>query len=169
MPASAEDQCFDSRLRHAEVFGDLGVGQAFPLPEQEGPAQVRRHLRQRVAEADQLVVLAVDIGDTLVYLLEVGRVLEPRAPRARDRARYADVLCDLEEPCALGVGNHPLAQRAVRTEERALDGVLRLLTRAQSREAKPIDPRPVALVQKGCLAIRVRRVLNKDFCHVLPC
>jgi hypothetical protein len=62
-----------------------------------------------------------------------------------------------------------LNSHAVSEWEGALDRVLGLLAGAQSREAEPVDPCPVSLVEKGCLAIRVRRVLNKNFCHVLPC
>jgi hypothetical protein len=77
VPPGAKDQRFHGRLRDTELVCDLRVGQPFPFPEQERPAQVGRHLLQRILQADQLVVLPLGGGDSLVHLVEVCRVLEP--------------------------------------------------------------------------------------------
>src|SRR6476660_1440333 len=65
-----------------------------------------------------------------------------------------DVLCNLEEPRELVLGNDPAAETALRIEKRRLDRVLCLLTRAESAQAKAEDPRRVPLVE---LASRVSR------------
>src|SRR4029450_2689504 len=96
---------------------------------------------------DQLVALAARAGHDLLDHLEVARALDPTAAPGRAAARKADVLGDLEQPRRLGLRHDAPAGRAERVHERRLDGVLRLLARAQLMEAVAEDLRRVALVE----------------------
>ena len=67
--------------------------------------------------------------------------LDTPAPARGLMAVVADVLRNLEKPGQLVFGNDPATETALRVEERRLDRVLCLLTRAEPGQAEAEDPR----------------------------
>ena len=72
----AEDQRLDRRLGDLELLGDLAIGEALPLAEQDRAALLLGHRRERVLDPDQLVALAARAGNDLLD-----------APRSRSGSR----------------------------------------------------------------------------------
>ena len=145
--ARAEDQRLDGGLRELELLRDLAVREALPLAQQDRAALALGHLLEHVLEADQLVGAPRRRRGQLLDHLEVGRRLDAAAPPARAAAREADVVGDLEEPRRLELRHDAALDPAERVQERALDGVLRLLPRAELVQAVAEDLVRVLLVE----------------------
>src|SRR5207245_5289848 len=132
-----------------QLLGNLAIGEPLPLAQQDRAALVLRHRLERVLEPDQLVRAPVVLRrDDLLQHLEVVRALDPAATPRGAAARKADVLGDLEQPRLLGFGHDAPLQAAEGVHERRLDGVLRLLARAQLVDAVVVDLPRVALVER---------------------
>ena len=127
--------------------GDLAIGEALPLPQQDRAALLLGHRCERVLDPDQLVALATRAGDDLLDHAEVAGALDLAAAPRRAPAGQADVLGDLEQPRRLGLRHDTPAERAERVHERRLDGVLRFLARPELVVAVALDLRGVTLVQ----------------------
>jgi hypothetical protein len=156
--AGAEDQRLDCGLRDVERLGDLRVAQALPIAQQDRAAQILRHRGEGVVEAEELLVsVRGAAGQPLLQLLQVGRRLDPRAPRRTQPAREADVVRDLVEPGCLELGNDALLQRPVDAQEGFLDSVLGILARAKLPSAITLDLSAVPFVQPGCIRLGARR------------
>src|SRR5690242_13086423 len=70
--ACAEDQHLDGRLREVELGGDLAVGKALPLAQEDRAALVLGHPLERLLDADQLErLLAVACRHDLLQDFEV--------------------------------------------------------------------------------------------------
>ena len=143
----AEDERLDSGLRDLELGGHLAIGEALPLPQQDRAALLLRHRRECVLDPDQLVSLAARARDDLLDHLKVARALDLAAAPRRAPSRETHVLGDLEQPRGLGLRHDAAAERSERVHERRLDGVLRLLARAELVLAVAQDLRSVTLVE----------------------
>src|SRR5439155_22299945 len=149
-----EDQRLDRCLVESQLGRDFPIGEALPFPQQDGAALVLRHLLEHVLQTDELVAhRLVATRDDFLENLEVVRRLDPAAPPRRAAAREAHVVGDLEEPGGLELGDDAPRQAAECVHERRLDGVLRLLARAELVQAVAEDLDGVPLVE---LARRVR-------------
>ena len=89
-------------------------------------------------------------GRQLLDDIEVGRRLDPAAAPRGAAAREADVVGDLEEPRRLELRHDAALDPAERVQERALDGVLGLLPRAELVQAVAEDLVRVLLVEGAC-------------------
>ena len=112
-----------------------------PLAQENGAPLVLRHLLERRVEAHELERVAgraVGGYDLLQQLEIVGR-LEPQTLAGRRAARDADVLRDLVEPRLLELRRRAALEPAECVQERRLDGVFRLLARAELMQAVRVD------------------------------
>ena len=81
--------------------------------------------------------------------LEVGRRLDAAPPPRRAASRETDVVGDLEEPGRLELGHDAALDPTEGVQERALNGVLGLLARAELVQAEAEDLIRVPLVERA--------------------
>ena len=98
---AAEDQCLDRRAREIELLGDLPVGAAAPLAEDDRTALKVGHVVECLFEPDELLARAVVPRGDLLQDLRVAQDLVLAAATARAYATAARVLRDREEPVRL--------------------------------------------------------------------
>jgi hypothetical protein len=145
--ARLEDERLHLLGRDSQHLGDLLVAQGVELRQDERGALI---LRQALEVAQQVAqVLAVlDVGDEPV---DRGLALALRVPvlgAAGAQHGQAAVACDREQPRAQ-LDRLPRAdERAVRGEERVLNGVLGVLSLSQHVPAEREDRPVVALVDR---------------------
>src|SRR3954471_22142294 len=135
----AEDQCLDGSLCQPKLSRDLAVCEPLPLPQKNRAPLVLRHRFEDVLQADQLVTDLLASGDDFLEDLEVVRCLDLAAAPGGAPAGEAHVVRDLEQPGGFELGDDPARESAEGVHERRLDGVLRLLTRAELMEAVAVD------------------------------
>ena len=144
-----EDQRLDRRARQAELLGDLAVGAAAPLAEDERAALQVGHVVERLVEPDELVARAVSPGSDLLQDLRVAQDLVVAPASARAGAAPAGVLGDREEPVGLEARHDAPLEGAQDEQEGRLRRVLGLFATAELVEAVTVDPVVVALVEGG--------------------
>ena len=168
----AEEERLDGRLREVELVGDLAVGEALPLAQEER-APLRAPASRRAPRADRISSSAstcVRGHESWSAWRSLGDST-PAPARRGAQARQADVLGDLEEPGRLELG---------------LDAALGARGRRSGRWTGP-RPRPprgcragagrtredlpgVALVQiRGAASAARRRLRARRYgCHESP-
>src|SRR6266566_6111711 len=146
----AEDQRLDRGRGEPNLGRVLAVCEPLPLPQKNRAPLVLRHLLEDILQADQLVGDLFTSGDDFLEHLEVVRCLDlATAPRGAP-PREAHVVRDLEQPGGFELGDDPTREPAEGIHERRLDGVLRLLARAELVEAVAEDLSGVALIEVAC-------------------
>ena len=133
---SAEQQRLDCGDRYAELRTDLRVRQSLPLTQQQSTPLALGNPRQGAGElADREIFLAFGARDDILEQIQVAHLLDAAATPRRRPAVAADVLRDLEEPRQLELRHDASAKSLLRVQEGLLDGVLRILPRAEQAQA----------------------------------
>jgi len=166
----AEDERLDRRLRDLQLRGDLPVGEALPLAQEDGMALLLGEAGERVVEPEELVAGGLGSGDGVLHRLEILRPLVPRAPVRRAAPGEADVVRDREEPRLGDIRLEPVVQAAAGVQVGRLHGVLGLFARAQLAQAVRVDS-AVMLVEELFRELRSRghpRSLEEGYRPVVP-
>jgi hypothetical protein len=142
-----EEEGLDGGLREAELLGDLLVGEALPLAEEQRAPLLLGHLAERLGQPDQLVRVRLARGEDVLDRIEIARRLDAAAPRGGALAGQADVLRDLVQPRRLELRVDAALVAAEGVQERRLDRVLRLLPVPELVEAVREDLAGIALVE----------------------
>ena len=145
----AEDQCLDRRAREIELLGDLAVGAAAPLAEDDRAALKVGHVVECLFEPDELLARAVVPRGDLLQDLRVAQDLVVAAATARACAAAARVLRDREEPVRLQARDDSALESAQDEQECRLRRVLGLFAVAELVQAVAVHPVVVPLVERG--------------------
>ena len=146
-PPRAEDQRFHRRLAELELLGDLLVGEAAPLAEEDRLALELAQVAEGGLERESVLTLGRRCRRHRLELLGVLDELEPAAAAVRVPGREADVVGDLQEPGDLGLGDDATLEPAAGVEKGRLECVLGLLLRVKPTAAVRQHALAVALVE----------------------
>ena len=118
------------------------------MPGAQLVSQMLNWLAQLAVWGSLASILAGASGYVLKQIQVPHGLDTPATPR-RGAPVAADVLRNLEEPRQLELRHDAAAKSLLRVQERLLDGVLCILSRAEQAQAVAEDSRGVALIEKS--------------------